>query len=91
MGTETQRILVSGRVQGVGYRAFAQAAARRLDLRGFCRNLPDGRVELLVAGPSDRIADLVQALRQGPLRARVANLEITPVSDRVSDRPFEIE
>jgi acylphosphatase len=90
MSIETKKIIVSGQVQGVGYRAFAQAAAQRLDLRGFCRNLPDGRVEVLVEGPPDRVHELVEALRRGPLRARVEHLEITPVPNAGHATDFEI-
>jgi len=67
-------ILVSGRVQGVYYRAFAQEAARRSGLNGFCRNLPDGHVEVIAEGDRDVIEALVEQLRVGPPRAKVADV-----------------
>lgn len=69
-------ILVSGRVQGVYYRAFAQHAAQRLGLTGFCRNLPDGRVEVLAEGDRDVIEVLIEQLRIGPPSAKVEDLKV---------------
>lgn len=67
----TLRILVSGRVQGVGFRAFAVREATRLGLDGWVRNLPDGRVEAIARGSEDGLAQFLAALRRGPLAARV--------------------
>jgi acylphosphatase len=58
--------LVRGRVQGVGYRDYAQRAASALGLTGYVRNLDDGRVEVCAAGPPDKLSDLAAALRKGP-------------------------
>jgi acylphosphatase len=69
-------ILISGRVQGVGYRAFAFDAATREGLSGGVRNLPDGRVELDVEGEGPRIERLVQSLKAGPPRSRVDGVQI---------------
>ena len=80
----TVRVLVSGRVQGVGFRAFAQRQADRLGIDGWVRNLPDGRVEALAAGEETAVAAFVEALRRGPLIARVAGVEVAEAPD---DRP----
>ena len=66
------RLIIEGRVQRVGFRYWteSQAAARGLD--GWVRNLPDGRVEALFAGPETTVRDMVQACWQGPTMARVA-------------------
>lgn len=69
-------IYVRGRVQGVYYRAFALDAALRLGLTGFCRNLSDGRVEVIAEGDREVIESLIQQLRRGPWRARVEDLQI---------------
>ncbi|MBI3611230.1 MAG: acylphosphatase [Nitrospirae bacterium] len=69
------KILVSGRVQGVYYRAFTQDAAERLGLTGFCRNLPDGRVEVVTEGDREVIETLIEQLRKGPPRAQVEDLQ----------------
>jgi len=71
------RLLVSGRVQGVGFRAFCLSCARPLHISGLVRNLLDGRVELEVEGERDRIEDLMLQLRQGPLRSEVLDLEVS--------------
>ena len=69
------RFLVSGMVQGVGFRWFVARHARSLGLAGFARNLPDGRVEVVVSGPDDALPALEQLLRAGPANARVAMVE----------------
>ena len=65
------RFLVSGRVQGVFFRASTREQARQLGLRGHARNLPDGRVEVLAVGEADAVDALARWLRHGPPRARV--------------------
>jgi acylphosphatase len=82
------RILVSGRVQGVGFRAFAQRQADRLGIDGWVRNLPDGRVEALAAGDDDAVAAFIEALRRGPLIARVAGVEIAEAPDEAPPPGF---
>ncbi|OLC55592.1 MAG: hypothetical protein AUH92_01825 [Acidobacteria bacterium 13_1_40CM_4_69_4] len=69
------RFLVSGVVQGVGYRFFAVRAARGLGIRGFTRNLPDGRVEVVAQGPPEALRLLWEQLRAGPRGAAVAGVE----------------
>ncbi len=70
------RILVSGRVQGVAYRAFTRQEAVRRNLLGGVRNLDDGRVEVEVEGEKESIADLIEALKEGPALARVDDLQV---------------
>jgi acylphosphatase len=65
------RFLVSGKVQGVFFRAGTREQAQRLGLRGHARNLPDGRVEVVAAGPDAAIDALAQWLHHGPANARV--------------------
>lgn len=69
-----RRAIVRGRVQGVGYRFFAERAARELDVRGWVRNLPDGTVETLAEGEERALARYFARLRQGPRGARVETL-----------------
>ena len=71
-----RRYIISGRVQGVGFRYFAQAAAARENLHGWVRNLPDGRVEAAAEGEADAMERFERALRHGPPGARVEQLEI---------------
>ena len=69
------RYLVSGQVQGVGFRWFVARHAKSLGLSGYARNLPDGRVEVVVSGPARALPDLEQLLRTGPAYARVEKVE----------------
>jgi acylphosphatase len=71
-----RRFVVSGRVTGVGFRYFAQDIARREGLIGVVRNLPDGRVEAIAEGDEESLTRLEAALRRGPSRARVDNVQI---------------
>ncbi|MGB9458896.1 MAG: acylphosphatase [Bryobacteraceae bacterium] len=70
-----RRWLVRGRVQGVGYRWFAQRAAADLGLSGYARNLDDGRVEVYAAGPAAKLAELAGMLHRGPRWADVRGVE----------------
>jgi len=78
-----RRFLVSGYVQGVFYRAASEAVARRLDLTGWVRNLPDGRVEVMACGEESKLKELEQWLWQGPPRARVEQVTIQDVAAQV--------
>jgi acylphosphatase len=69
-------VVVSGRVQGVGYRAFVLRAATARRLLGTVRNLDDGRVELEVEGDREAIEALVHELRGGPPASRVSGVQI---------------
>lgn len=75
------RFLVSGRVQGVFYRAGTREQAQRLGLRGYARNLPDGRVDVLAVGEGDAIDALERWLHQGPPMAEVARVERETASE----------
>ncbi|WP_328774473.1 acylphosphatase [Elioraea tepida] len=70
-----RRFVVSGRVQGVGFRAFVVREACALGLAGWVRNLADGRVEALAEGDPAALAKLAEALGRGPLLARVDRVE----------------
>jgi acylphosphatase len=70
-----ERFIVSGRVQGVGFRAAAAAEARRLGLAGWVRNLPDGRVEVRAQAEIGVLEQFADWLRQGPPAAKVTGVE----------------
>jgi len=72
---EARRWFVRGRVQGVGYRYFAQKSAQSLGLTGHARNLDDGRVEVYAAGTPDKLAELAALLHRGPRWADVRGVE----------------
>jgi len=69
-------LLISGRVQGVFYRASAQQEAMRLGLVGEVRNLPDGQVEAIVEGAKERVEEFIDWCRQGPPSADVENVRV---------------
>ena len=81
------RISVSGRVQGVGYRAFTVRAATERGLVGGVRNCDDGRVELEAEGPKDRIMSLIAALKVGPPASKVTDVRVewVPATGRHTD------
>ena len=74
-----RRYLVSGRVQGVGFRFFAQNVAQREGLTGLVRNLPDGRVEAIAEGDDESLRRFEAALWRGPSHARVEQVEIDSI------------
>lgn len=81
--------IVSGRVQGVGFRWWTRRTASGLGLRGSVANLPDGRVEVRVEGPARTVEEMRDLLRRGPTGAHVAHLEEFEVAEPLPDR-FEI-
>ena len=83
----TRRLLIHGKVQGVSYRASAQAKARELALHGWVRNLRSGDVEAVVSGPEDVVESFIDWARQGPPAAQVALIEIS-AADTPAPGPF---
>jgi acylphosphatase len=73
-GKGAKLFYVSGTVQGVGFRFFAQRVARRLGLSGYVRNLRDGRVEVYAIGSQDQLSVLHHQLKRGPQGASVTEV-----------------
>jgi acylphosphatase len=73
---ESRICWVSGRVQGVFYRGTAVGRARELGITGYARNLPDGRVEVLVQGPQAAVRDFIQWLWTGSSLSKVTDVEV---------------
>jgi acylphosphatase len=71
-GASTVRLRISGRVQGVAYRAWLERQAALLHVSGWVRNRHDGSVEAVISGPEASVRDLVERCRRGPPLARVA-------------------
>lgn len=80
-----RRFVVSGRVQGVGFRWFVQDLASLEGAGGWVRNLPDGRVEALLEGEAEAVARLERRIRRGPPASRVEQVDVfeEPASDRL--------
>jgi acylphosphatase len=68
-------LIISGRVQGVGFRYFCSEQAEGLGLTGYARNQTDGSVEVEAQGPEDKLEEFVTALYKGPRLARITNIE----------------
>jgi acylphosphatase len=83
-----RRYLVSGRVQGVGFRFFAEAVAQREGLHGWVRNLPDGCVEALAEGEADAVDRFEHAIGHGPSGARVERVDVDHIAPSGRDTGF---
>jgi len=86
-----RRFLVTGRVQGVGYRWFVLQHAMRLELRGYARNCGDGSVEVVACGSSAALAELEQQLRTGPALAKVTAVHASDTAEDLDVTGFEIQ
>jgi acylphosphatase len=90
-GVCRKRVLISGRVQGVGFRWYTRDRAESLGLSGWVRNLPDRRVEAVFQGEEDLVDDMVEWCRRGSPAAYVKSVSVEdePVSQR--DHGFNVE
>jgi acylphosphatase len=84
------KILVSGRVQGVYFRAFTQNKAKQLGVKGSARNLPDGRVEIIAEAEKGAIEDFIQWCHKGPVTARVDHIEMTELQPDEQLTSFDV-
>ena len=75
MGQTVVRLRISGRVQGVAFRAWTQREASRLSLSGWVRNRRDGSVEAVLCGPEAAVRQMIERCRHGPPMARVAAVQ----------------
>lgn len=76
MAIMARHVQVTGRVQGVSFRAYTQAQAEARDVSGWVRNLPDGSVEAVVAGSEAAVEALIAAMRAGPPMAQVSDVRV---------------
>ncbi len=79
-----------GRVQGVGFRFFAERAAREFGIRGWVRNLPDGSVETLAVAEDEALQRYLDRLGKGPLGSRVDGVDVTEVPEPPQVSSFDI-
>ena len=84
---KTVRLKISGRVQGVFYRAWTVGEATKRGLDGWVRNRSDGSVEAVISGPSSKVDELVAACRTGPPRASVSRIDVGEVDDSEAQGP----
>jgi acylphosphatase len=85
-----RRFIVSGRVQGVGFRYFALDAARREGLHGYVTNQDDGTVEAVAEGEAESVERFERALRRGPSKSRVEHVTVDEVNPAAGNSGFTI-
>jgi acylphosphatase len=81
---------ITGRVQGVGFRAWTRAQAQSLGLAGWVRNEPDGSVSALIAGPADGVNEMIARLERGPAGARVDEVRSSEAKPEDAPARFEV-
>jgi acylphosphatase len=91
MTVQAKHIIVHGRVQGVGFRYFVHHAGSRLGLTGNVRNCSDSTVEIVVEGPSGKMADFIKEVETGPGIARVDRVNVADIPVRGDYSTFSIE
>ncbi len=87
----TRRYIISGRVQGVGFRWFVELEARTIGVGGWVRNTDNGAVEVLASGTEEQLAALKNRLRQGPRAARVDEVQEFEAEQQGNASSFQIE
>jgi acylphosphatase len=85
-----RQYLVTGRVQGVGFRFFTRALAAREGIHGWVRNLEDGRVEISAEGEAEALERFERSIRQGPRGSRIDQVEVSDLGATGSDTGFDI-
>ncbi|MDQ3862938.1 MAG: acylphosphatase [Actinomycetota bacterium] len=87
---ERAHVLVSGQVQGVFFRDSTRQKAEELGLEGWVKNVPDGRVEALFEGPSEKVREMVRWCEEGPRHASVESVDTNFESARGDLETFEV-
>lgn len=85
-----KHIFITGRVQGVGFRHFTKKMARALDVKGWVKNLTDGRVEAVFYGDEDSVQELIERCKEGPSSAYVKEIEVNDKKDDSTFSSFEV-
>ncbi|RME66160.1 MAG: acylphosphatase [Nitrospirae bacterium] len=90
MAVKRAHLWIEGRVQGVFYRAWTRQMATGLGLKGWVKNLPDGRVEAVFEGPEEKVQEAIKHCWQGPPAARVTDIDIQWEEPEGDYKGFEI-
>jgi acylphosphatase len=85
---QSVRVIITGRVQGVGYRAWTVRTASQLGLKGWVRNLSSGSVEAVFSGDSAKVESMLEACQEGPFMARVDNVQAFPYDEMIPEDSF---
>lgn len=78
----TLHILIEGFVQGVGFRQYIKHKANRLNVKGWVKNLPDGRVEVVLSGNQENVREMIDYCNKGPFLSDVKNVKTTKIEKR---------
>jgi acylphosphatase len=70
------RLYITGSVQGVYFRLFVKQNAEKLDVRGFVRNLEDGRVEIFLEGDADKVNSMIEICKKGPRHSQIRKVQM---------------
>ncbi|MGE8558304.1 MAG: acylphosphatase [Acinetobacter sp.] len=84
------KLIIQGKVQGVGYRRWFEQQALELELKGYVRNFPSGEVEAVIAGPADLVQNMIERSHAGPARATVSRIVQIELDQKHDFRIFEI-
>lgn len=82
-------VLITGSVQGIGFRQFVKSQANKLDIKGWVKNLPDRRVEVILQGRTEDVDKMILLCRKGPFLAEVKDIKIEIMPDQEFEA-FEI-
>jgi acylphosphatase len=85
-----KHIYISGRVQGVGFRHFTKKMARALEVKGWVKNLTDGRVEAVFYGDEDSVQELIERCKDGPPSAYVKEMDVQDDKNETGYTGFEV-
>jgi acylphosphatase len=88
---KTYKFVLSGRVQGVGFRYFAHSKARTYNITGYVKNTPDGRVEILCQGKPDDLDGFIRLIKEGPSFSNVENVDEAELKESPYYDYFEIK
>lgn len=88
---KTYKILLSGRVQGVGYRYFIQEKAEKYEIAGYVRNIADNNVEIVCQGQQDMMEIFIAYAKKGPAFAHVTRFIINEIKEPAAYTGFKIE
>jgi acylphosphatase len=86
-----KHVYISGRVQGVGFRAFTAKTAQKMNLTGWVKNLSDGRVEAVFSGQQEDVEEILEAVHKGPSFARVDDVEVIDETYNGKYNGFEVK
>jgi acylphosphatase len=88
---KTYKILVSGRVQGVGFRYFSQSRASKYNIKGFIRNIYDNKVEIVCQGEEEELEQFINEVRKGPAFSVVSDIEKEEIKKPQKYNSFDIK